>query len=90
MPIVVIGTVMEVNVREKVEATTDRPAQDKRCEIDVYVGPKQLETVQAPIEHLMQFKGLVGKHDQEFPCSHKVWHMGGKTGTTWKLITDEK
>ncbi len=89
MPIVVSGTVMDVNVREAVAATSDRPSQEKRAEIDVYVGPKSLETVQAPIEHILQFKALIGKVE-EFPCSLSVWALNGKTGKTWKLITEEK
>lgn len=89
MPIIVSGMVMAVNVREGVPANGDRAAQEKRAEIDVYVGPKMLETVQAPVEHLLQFKGLIGK-DEEFPCSLSVWSLNGKTGKTFKLITDEK
>lgn len=90
MPIIVSGMVMAVNVREAVPASGDRAAQEKRAEIDVYVGPKQLETVQAPVEHLLQFKALVGKGDEDFPCSLSVWSINGKTGKTFKLITDEK
>ena len=89
MPIIVSGRVMDVNVRQAVAATADRPAQDKRCEIDVYVGPKALETVQAPIEGLVQLQGLIGT-EQQFECSLSVWALNGKTGKTFKLVTDEK
>lgn len=89
MPVILSGTVMDVNTRQKVEATADRPAQDKRCEIDVYIGPKQLETIQAPIEGLLKFQELITK-TEEFPVTLSVWHMNGKTGKTWKLVTDEK
>lgn len=89
MPIAVSGLVTGVAIKQAVPASSDRPAQEKRCEIDVYSGAKSLETVQAPIEGLVQLQALVGK-EASFDVTLSVWHMNGKTGKTWKLITDEK
>ena len=61
MPLIVSGTVMGVSIKPAVPATADRPAQEKRCEVDVYAGAKQMETVQAPIEGLTQLQALEGK-----------------------------
>lgn len=86
MPIVVSGRVMGVGIKDAVLATTDRPAQERRCEVDVYIGPKQMETILAPIDGLAQLKTLDGK-EEDFPCKLSVWHMNGKTGKTWTLVT---
>lgn len=85
MPLVVIGRVMSVGLKDATPETKDRNAKESCVEVEVYVARKATEIIQFPAHLLDKLEALEGE-EHGFLTTYTAWSMGNKVGISFKGV----